>query len=628
MSYLVYPKEFIDGVIAGSEHYATERKIGKCGHISPDGRYTCNANHRTSGLHYFSIIWPNYQGRAIEVAEWMNEDCGTAPLPASPMIAGDFRVGKITALANGKHLISGPRAGKYEFTFYKPSIIGMLMASAKADCQEHYDSPEKRKLLAWINKRHHVQKCENPDCALDGPCAECYRCNGCNGWAKKSEYTRCSACHGARSRSLTAIAHSGCCQCFVCPSCGDNRSRADAHLSVGGCGNCNGCCRCGREIPMRSPTMDFNGKPTTRYPRFLGIEIECGIPNVSPVQKTRFDVLKTFLTKYGTGVTHDGSIMINGHHGGEFITSPARGDHFVAQITELTAILHGYRATVNKTCGLHVHVDCRRMSSENKLTIIRAYSRVEKALYSIVSFSRRGEKPAVLNKYTAQGGYTNPWADKFKVNGVLDDTLTVEQRIEKLDLAVYGTAPLAAVYKASHQKHGSRYHGLNVQSLHVHNTMEFRLHQGTVNCNKILMWAGIISAVVQYALEHTEDKIKALTGTSAEILETMMGEDQELIQWSRARRAFFILQERRRRSLKLSKLNNHVAQMTVAEESEEPGPERQRSSFIREQRRLESLAALQEAARTINNERLNDWDLLQTPLAQLAGSSVYRRPSR
>lgn len=105
-------------------------------------------------------------------------------------------------------------------------------------------------------------------------------------------------------------------------------------------------------------------------------------------------------------------------------------------------------ASVNKTCGLHVHLDMRRM---NKARLQGAYSRLTKnqpLLEALVPKSR------LSNKYCER----NTTHD-------LDDALS---------------------------NNSGRYWIINFQALKEHKTLEVRLHSGTTDAVKIISWIRLL----------------------------------------------------------------------------------------------------------------------------------------
>lgn len=101
---------------------------------------------------------------------------------------------------------------------------------------------------------------------------------------------------------------------------------------------------------------------------------------------------------------------------------------------------------MNKTCGLHVHVDMRQRDWRT------AYARLYRALpwlYALVSPSRRSNETG----YCARPRSPTP------------PTI-------------------------------GRYHALNPRSVKHHKTLEVRLHHGTIDAEKISRWVELILAVV------------------------------------------------------------------------------------------------------------------------------------
>jgi hypothetical protein len=328
------------------------------------------------------------------------------------------------------------------------------------------------------------------------------------------------------------------CECLHCPSCG---ARTDDLCAD--CGDCPNCCACDRdEMPYESSysrTEVFRGEPSQRYPRYIGVEIECMLSNL-----TRRDYV-AFAKRWNAGITSDGSIRNDpGTHECEHVTSPARGNAFVTQIKETCEILHKQGAQVNKTCGLHVHVDARDYDTGNILAFARLYSRVEKTMYAMVARARRTNDfskawgPALADVHTTSEGRCSAMD--------VDEPLT--KREKALDIATYGSESHAQSCKLGRRKDSSRYHGLNFNALACHGTIEFRLHHGTVNHTKIAMWAAVCSALVEYAKGHSEAEIQSLRGTPAEILDKVVS-DAEVSAWCRKRRAHFDILDRQRRGL-------------------------------------------------------------------------------
>lgn len=382
------------------------------------------------------------------------------------------------------------------------------------------DSGKPRKARRWVAKRLGIRVCSH--CYWDKRVCGCWSCPECGDTFKASEGGRCnnSSC-GKCER---------CCSCVECGECG--RSVAPSHF-CSDCSRCRECDPCRREresIPWterggRRSKLKYHGEPTARHPRYVGTEIECGTgdggdagPNYLPLGKT--------LAKWSASCHSDGSISLGG--GIEVATSPARGSALEQQIVETCDALVECHAKVDRSCGLHVHVDARDLKPHQVLGAVRLYAKVEPALYEIVAPSRRTNT------------YAKPWEGHFDKHGVFNGKKSATERVAALEVAVYGSKAEADAQKASPSKHGSRYHGLNLNALLLYGTIEFRLHQGTVNAKKILMWSAVCSAIVERATKLSEQEIQDLVGSPMEILLDTLGDDEQLKNWIDDRRAHFI----------------------------------------------------------------------------------------
>jgi hypothetical protein len=319
---------------------------------------------------------------------------------------------------------------------------------------------------------------------------------------------------------------------FSCASCG----RRDNACSTPACASrrwCDNCCACG-SVPLRDQERNlFLGEPSKRFPRYVGVEVECG--KLATAKVKGWAHVKAVSDKYRFRVGTDGSIH-EFKKSTEISTTPARGDVLDAQLKDLGEALIADEIKANSSCGFHVHVDVRDYTIDHLMNAVYLWDRLEKPLYRLVAKSRRTNH------------FSKVWGDKFKTAGVLDRRSDIKEREKKLDAACYGSAATAQQYKMSRGKHDSRYHGLNLNSISVHGTIEFRLHHGTVNPTKMRMWTAVCSAIVQFAFEHTEEEIRSMKGTNTEVLERVIG-DPEVIAWTRARRVFFANQERQAHGL-------------------------------------------------------------------------------
>ena len=116
----------------------------------------------------------------------------------------------------------------------------------------------------------------------------------------------------------------------------------------------------------------------------------------------------------------------------------------LSDLEKLCKLLNGLGATVNESCGMHVHIDSRNKTKAQIRTIAKRFESAMPFLSQLVPKSRR------QNRYCQLG-------------------------VSTLD--------------------GDRYHAVNLTSFAKHGTVEVRLHSATTNFVKIKNWLKIVSAV-------------------------------------------------------------------------------------------------------------------------------------
>lgn len=168
--------------------------------------------------------------------------------------------------------------------------------------------------------------------------------------------------------------------------------------------------------------------------RAVSVEVEC-IGEVPPSPAGEYQ------TKF------DGSLSYGGI---EVVCTTARGDEPVS-IPALDAVAH---CKVDRTCGLHVHVDVRDLDLDQAKAVYRRLIRLQSVLKQLVPPSRR------RNRYC-----------RWRSN-------------------------LAG---------GTRYTAINFRSYSKFKTIEFRCQSGTTNREKIETWAEICYQLVQWARSEAAD---------------------------------------------------------------------------------------------------------------------------
>jgi hypothetical protein len=220
--------------------------------------------------------------------------------------------------------------------------------------------------------------------------------------------------------------------------------------------------------------------------RTYGVEIEFIGDRASVAQAVREAGLDCLVEGYNHitrphwKVVTDGSVKVNGISGlgGEIVSPILSGIEGFEQIEKVCRALKSAGASVNITCGLHVHHDARDFRTETFKNLIKIYRRFEPTIDELVAPSRREN--------------TNTYCQTLA-------RINMEEILKKNTLQQI--IPL----------YGNRYRKLNLHSFATHGTVEFRQHQGTIDADKIINWIKLTQAMVQRAVDRPVRK-----GTAAD----------------------------------------------------------------------------------------------------------------
>lgn len=138
--------------------------------------------------------------------------------------------------------------------------------------------------------------------------------------------------------------------------------------------------------------------------------------------------------------------------------------------------LAALRPSINDQCGLHVHVDVSDFQWNDLQRLIALWCRYEPFFYSVLPASRRA----------------NHYCSPLRMS---------EWRTEPTGTAFSGylTRMLAATNAAEFRtfsQHPQRTNGLNLTHWWRTGRIEFRLHSGTVQYEKVRHWVGLLLALV------------------------------------------------------------------------------------------------------------------------------------
>ena len=336
-----------------------------------------------------------------------------------------------------------------------------------------------------------------------------------------------------------------------CNSCNEIMVDDDTYWSEGGDSYCNDCyydhythcsdCSCEVDVDYanyndhgESYCDDCYGDPTevdldsygvvdirlsksfekNKFARAVGLEIEACNPHYDELERDLY--ANNFEIKNNWRIVHDGSISPSGEDdvGREFVTRGGlSGDELYMSINNMTSILTREDWYVNKSCGLHVHIDARDLRARQLAYILAVAKLCEPVIYKMMPPSRGNTR----------------WAKRIPMS--IEKILRIHDEEDFIDAwyRSHGTNPSMEKYN------DSRYCGVNMHSRVIHGSIEFRHHSGTLNPEKIINWIEICQSIVKAGLDlHNLVERKQVSGQSMslsrakqlmKIWKTMMNRD-------------------------------------------------------------------------------------------------------
>jgi hypothetical protein len=309
---------------------------------------------------------------------------------------------------------------------------------------------------------------------------------------------------------------------ITCDDCGDNVPRDDSYAVIGDrfiCSNCfhdsYRCCdrcsiayepedvdqdlcedcldRVSRQVRMNREDLSCKvhqslttGKRIKSLRRF-GVEIEL----LAKDQLSAANISKTLPEGFGLG--GDGSVKGNGYP--LEITTPilqgARGENAIIAATRIIRPL----ATVNRTCGLHIHLESTDLNWQDIKKIFAFYMIFDEVIMSMLPRARRN----------------NRFAKQLKSGYSLDKVFEVSSK-SQLESIWYSETDGEIIGARKEARYvDSRYYGVNLHSLMRNggNTIEIRYHSPTFSATKILNWTALHQQIIDRVPHLSEKTLKS-----------------------------------------------------------------------------------------------------------------------
>lgn len=242
-------------------------------------------------------------------------------------------------------------------------------------------------------------------------------------------------------------------------------------------------------VPVLSALGQFKFNPSKRT---IGLEIECS-------DYKGGKIVEAAVKDLGGALVSDGSVS----GGFEINMPPMNGDKFVHGTGFICDALREAKATANEAAGLHVHVGCRDMEYADMRRMVMLYGQLESGIYSIID-SRR-----------FVGTYCRPNGGRSLLD-VLKDPRTAKR---DLIVMTYGKEPSRDIQSLWRNKGSNRYWGFNLHSWFFRGTVEFRMHHGTTQWEKMVGFSMLLAAIADRSLGMSDQQIYDMPQGKAGLLE-------------------------------------------------------------------------------------------------------------
>lgn len=303
----------------------------------------------------------------------------------------------------------------------------------------------------------------------------------------------CTDCGDVFSRRDVLHAPSGsnqyCEECFeqhyfLCGGCGESFESSALRGWAGDpfCESCYGSADIWKPQPWSGVATTFDRVGSKRC---YGVELET----------QRCDEHRTL-----HGDTEWGCVYECSTPGREFVSPILQGDEGFAEIRALCDIAVKYRWTIDRSCGLHVHIDARDLSSDQLLQVVYAYRKSYPLWKRFVNRERAENSMCGSPQYVPRD---------------VRDAEHIEDFVESRD----------------------RFEFVNWRSYLRHGSIEIRLYRGTLQAREICNWVALhtrfVDAVKDLTFDEIDNRIGAITRTNWRGLVELIGDPNLLDYWRR-----------------------------------------------------------------------------------------------
>ncbi len=171
-----------------------------------------------------------------------------------------------------------------------------------------------------------------------------------------------------------------------------------------------------------------------------------------------------------------GDSSVSGENSFELVSPKLTGEAGLRELKTVCIILKGIETKVNRSCGLHIHLDAENFNLQTWKNLYLNYAKLEPQIDSFMPNSRRENSNYYL-KSNRIDNYERKINDVNNVQSVENGLRMIQSKFGRDD----------------------RYYKLNSQSYWRHRSVEFRQHSGTVDFKKISNWIMFLSRLVEFS---------------------------------------------------------------------------------------------------------------------------------
>ena len=432
----------------------------------------------------------------------------------------EYKIGDKVRIVKYDENIGGHRIGVVGIIISRASIRAEICWNIK-DLKSNITFYNSEKELELVEKKEYKEgeklECENCVEKFDAEylkentngeifCESCY----------KAKYTECDNCsEGVLKSFLREVNGENLCESCAdeynhCSECGGDFLNDSDEWENGNNGMCENCSGSDEDDESSERYYSKGDEYAGGHGRVYSVELEAYYNNNEDRQGL-------FTLPEAVGITHDGSL---GSKGVELQTPKLNGIKGDKLLKQVCSHLNKNDFSVDKTCGLHIHLDTedyfivepeirKRIESDNSWifktsdriksienqverytvkkikNLLLVYLALETIIYSFLPMTRRTNR------------FCFPLADFYHTKEIEN-----AESLEDLEKIWYREQSKDSIDKRKTAKYDdSRYAGFNFHSMFSNKHIEARHHSGTLDYKKIKFWLELNIAILDKTAE-------------------------------------------------------------------------------------------------------------------------------